>query len=197
MTSLLPDFNMVKPHFEQPKVIGLSGYARSGKDTTADVLNRLYGFKRVAFADNLKSFVRDINPYAVFPGSDKVRVQELVDSIGDEEAKTHPEYRRLLQEVGNQARKYFGDDVWIKAVMRHLEPEVYFVISDVRYPNEADAIKEVGGEVWRVQRPGVGPANDHISEHALDHYKFDAYVINDGDITDLEGEVQRLLGGLG
>lgn len=177
-----------------PHVIGLSGYARSGKDTVAGVLRDLYGFKRVAFADNLKQFTRAIDPIVFMQDKDPVRADEWVRGVGDTDAKNHPEYRRLLQEVGTKARIFFGEDIWVRSVMKNLEPEIYYAISDVRFKNEANAIREIGGQVWRIQRPGVGPTNDHVSEHDLDHYDFDYVIQNDGTVTDLEGDVQYFLG---
>lgn len=49
----------------------------------------------------------------------------------------------------------------------------------------------------RIMRPGVKPINDHPSETALDSHHFDGYVMNDSNLVDLEGEVQRVLGDLG
>lgn len=194
MYDLYPNFNAAS--HSAPRLIGLSGYATAGKDSVAEVLIRLYGHKRVAFADKLKSFVREVNPYVAFPTSDKVRAAELVDSLGDTEAKKHDEYRRVLQVIGTTVREYFGRDTWVDAALNQTSDD-YVVVTDVRFQNEAQRIKDLGGIMLRVQRPGVGPANDHISEHDLDGFKFDGYVINDGDLVDLEGEVQRVLGDLG
>jgi hypothetical protein len=196
MYNMYPNFNAA-PHSAAPHLIGLSGYATSGKDSVAEVLTRLYGYQRVAFADKLKEFVREINPYVAFPTSDKIRATELVDALGDAEAKKHEEYRRVLQAVGTKARAFFGEDVWVDAAFVGLEPEHHYVFSDVRFKNEARVLQEEGGIVLRVQRPGVGPANDHISEHDLDDWPFDGYIVNDGSLLDLEGEVQRVLGDLG
>lgn len=193
MYDLYPDFNSA-PH-AHPTLIGLSGYATAGKDSVADVLTRLYGYQRVAFADKLKAFVRDLNPYVAFPTTDKVRAAELVDAIGDTDAKTHDEYRRFLQVTGTKVREYFGDAVWIDAALNNLANHT--VVTDVRFQNEAQRIKSLGGIVWRIHRPGVKAANDHISEHDLDGWKFDEHIINDGTLLDLEGEVQRVLKDLG
>lgn len=190
----MTDFNAA-PH-NHPKIIGLSGYATSGKDTVAEVLTRLYGYQRVAFADKLKAFVRTINPViATIHGKDIVRADELVRGLGDTEAKTYKEYRRILQVAGTTVREFFGKDTWVNAALDGVDG--YVVVTDVRFQNEAQRIKDLGGLVLRVQRPGVGPANDHISERDLDAFNFDGYVINDGTLLDLEGEVQRVLGDLG
>ena len=64
-------------------------------------------------------------------------------------------------------------------------------MTDVRFPNEAQRIKDLGGVVWRVKRPGVGPANYHESETALDDWPFDAVLENDGNLVDLSLKVNR------
>lgn len=182
-----------------PKYIGLSGYARSGKDTTASILHDLFGYERVAFADRLRDFVYEVNPYAAFPGSNKHRVQEVVDDVGWDDAKEIGDHRRLLQATGNTAREFFGKDVWLTAALKRVremgEAGVErFVFTDVRYQNEALAISYLG-KVVRVERPGTGPANDHISEHDLDDWDFDAILLNDGSIDQLVTRVQALVTG--
>ena len=59
------------------------------------------------------------------------------------------------------------------------------MVTDVRFRNEADAIRARGGVVVRINRPGIEAPNDHISEHDLDGYAFDYFVDNDGTIEDL------------
>ena len=75
-------------------------------------------------------------------------------------------------------RSDLGPDAWLNAVLSQL-PAGPVVITDVRMPNEADAIKAAGGRVIRIMRPGVGPANGHITELGLDGYDFDASFVND------------------
>jgi hypothetical protein len=67
------------------------------------------------------------------------------------------------------------------------------VVSDVRYPNEADAIKALGGSVWRINRLGVFAANDHASEHALDDYDFTGTIENSSSINELNRQLEEVL----
>jgi hypothetical protein len=67
------------------------------------------------------------------------------------------------------------------------------VFTDTRFTNEADAIRERNGKVFRISRPGYGPVNNHPSETALDTYKFQAHILNNRDIPSLEAKVQELL----
>jgi hypothetical protein len=100
-----------------------------------------------------------------------------------------PGVRVLLQRFGSDVgREMFGEDFWVEQAFRGLSDESY-VFTDVRFPNEADAIRGRGGVVWNVVRPGVGVANGHVSECALDGFVFDATVVNDGSLEDLEREV--------
>lgn len=171
------------------RIIGLTGYAQVGKDTVGAVL-REEGYERRAFADKMKAQLLLINPWVPDGDHSLVRLVELVGRIGWDRAKAeNAEVRRLMQNVG--AREVLGQDVWVKALMPELDPNRAYVITDVRFPNEADAIKMKGGQVWRVVRPGVGPLNDSITETAMDGYTdIDYTVVNDGDIAELAQRVE-------
>jgi hypothetical protein len=156
-------------------IVGLSGYARSGKDTFAGVLVEEFGFTRVAIADVIRDFIDAQFPRPTIPQP-------------WEERKMYPGVRRLLQHTGTEAgRGVLGEDVWINAVLDRIDEapvEKRWVITDVRFPNEADRIKFRGGVVIRINRSGNGPANDHISEVAMDDYSFDHQIEVPDNITD-------------
>jgi hypothetical protein len=163
-------------------IVGLAGYARSGKDTAAkEFIDR--GFIRVAFADLLKEFVYIVNPYIVDEGAFGVvhRLQEIVDAGGWEAGKHYPEVRRLLQVTGTEAaRGLLGQSIWIDAVFNNLRKGDDYVISDVRTRAEVNRIHDEGGLVVWIHREGVGPANDHVSESELSQYDCDRVVSNPG-----------------
>jgi hypothetical protein len=176
---------------QPPNLIGLSGYARSGKDTVAGILGEYYGYTRVSFADQLRAFLYDHNNIILNYGTGgfPVRLRDEVDRIGWDRAKVlYPEVRKVQQDVGNGAREFFGEDVWVNRVFGNL-PDGRVAVSDVRYPNEAQAIKDIGGIVLRVERPGIEPANNHISDTALNDWAFDGRIANDGSVEDLPGTV--------
>lgn len=169
-------------------IIGLSGYARSGKDTVAEFLIEEYDFKRVAFADTIRDIL-----YAMNPSIGSQGLKEMVDNYGWDVAKANGEVRALLQTLGVSARTFMGDGVWISAAVRKmLDAETNYVIPDVRFTNEADMIKRIGGHVWRVNRPGVGPINDHVSENQLDNYKFNGEINNSGSLDGLYIQIATL-----
>ncbi|ANH49377.1 P-loop containing nucleoside triphosphate hydrolase [Freshwater phage uvFW-CGR-AMD-COM-C440] len=175
-------------------LIGLSGYARSGKDTVAELLCLNYGYKRVSFADPMRQAL-----YVLSPKIDNiVRLSEYVDDYGWDVAKQNQEVRRLLQVFGTEVgRKMFGLDFWIDIALKDLSGDTQVVISDVRFPNEADAIAKLGGSVWRINRKNHSAVNGHASEHAMDNYMFNHVIYNDGTLDDLSDEVFMLAKHLG
>lgn len=171
-------------------IIGLSGYARSGKDTVAELLVLNYGFKRMAFADGIREALTALNPIL----HDGHRLNELVGMYGWEVAKSKDEVRRLLQIMGTEVgRKLINEDVWVWLLFNKINTDERIVIPDVRFPNEAKMIEQQGGEVWRINRHNHSAVNDHISEHALDNHMFKRVVYNDGTLDDLADEVFMLM----
>jgi cytidylate kinase len=164
-------------------IIGLSGYAQSGKDTVAKFLVENYGFTRVAFADNIRFIAYGLNPI-VKPG---LCLQDAVNEMGWEKAKTRiPEVRSILQNLGVAAREHLGEDIWVTSALNAPTETDSLVITDVRFTNEADAIKARGGKIWRVIRPGVNAVNTHVSETQMDGYEFDEIIYNDRGLRELE-----------
>ena len=183
-------------------IIGLTGYARSGKDSVAQILVDNYGFTKYAFADKVRDIAYELNPivehshkqlYVVKP----VPLQSIVDALSWEHAKsTVPEVRRLLQDLGMAVRKHLGEETWIRATLDQIDKDKNVVISDVRFSNEAEAISALGGQVWRIKRMGVDAVNSHISETQMDGYKVDQILLNHGTLEDLELSVKTRMNGL-
>jgi hypothetical protein len=169
-------------------VIGLTGYAQSGKDTLASILVERYGYRRVAFADAIREFIYEVNPMVAC--SPTGYLKDLVNLVGWDNAKQEPQVRRLLQDLGVAARKLIDEDIWVKVALRSVSPGDRVVITDVRFENEAKHISELGGQLWRVKRPGVEAVNAHISETQMDGYKVDQIFLNNGSIDDLKFLVQ-------
>lgn len=171
-------------------IIGLSGYARSGKDTVAELLCLNYDFRRVSFADPMREAILTLNPKI----DSITHVSHFVEDYGWEIAKTNPEVRRLLQVFGTDVgRKMFGENVWIDMAFKGIQPEERVVIADVRFPNEAEAIKQRGGKVIRVNRHNHSAVNTHKSEIAMDNYMFDHVLYNDGTLDELADNVFMLM----
>lgn len=171
-------------------IIGLSGYAQSGKDTVANILVEKYGFIRIAFADPIRELLYEMDPpvpMGVSSEKHTVGLQNYVDIYGWDEAKQNPIVRSMLQNLGVGARKVFGEDFWIEQALRNVNSEDKFVVTDVRFPNEADAIRDYeDSQVWRIKRPNVEAVNRHVSETAMDGEKVDQIFLNNGTLEDLE-----------
>lgn len=180
-------------------IIGLTGYAQSGKDTVAKILVEQHGFTRIAFADKIREFLYETNPMFDSIAGEPMFVKARVDRDGWEEAKKSPHIRRLLQNSGVAARKLFGDDFWINQSLSGLKlfGGTNYVITDVRFENEAEAIKKYDtSQLWRVKRNGVDPVNAHVSESQMDGYRVDQIITNNGSIHDLETLVNTRMSGL-
>lgn len=170
-------------------IIGLSGYAQSGKDTVASILAER-GYKRYAFADIMKDCLVAMDPY-----TGPLRLSDNIADYGWEKAKVLiPEIRRLVQVFGTEVgRNILGEDIWVQALINKIKSEMpdKVVITDVRFENEFSAVKNYGGEMWRVQRPGVTAPNNHSSEHSLEGVMnlHDHFVNNNGDLENLRDAV--------
>jgi hypothetical protein len=168
-------------------VLGLSGWARSGKDTIANCMVENHGYLKMSFADPLKDALEALNPKVDISGYYMPLATGLKLVGGWEGIKGHStEVRPLLQRMGTEVgREMFGENFWVDAAIDRIPDGSKVIFADVRFPNEAKAIKDLGGQVWRVERVGYEAANGHISEHALDDYEFDERIRNTGTVEDL------------
>lgn len=182
------------PRNHTPRLVGLTGYAGAGKDCAAAGLIAA-GWTRQAFADPVRSMALAIDPMVSHAGDAEScrRLTELVADYGWDHTKRIPEVRRFLQRLGTDAvRAHLGEDAWVLAFDRARNRSVDVVATDVRFPNEAEYIVRNGGIVIRIDRPGVGPVNDHESED-IDAIDADATVVNDGTPEQLQQRVAILV----
>lgn len=149
------------------RIVGLTGYARSGKDTFARILVDEFHFKRVAFADALKS---DLASYL---GISRTRLDTEKEAL-----------RRALQLRGASLRAV-DPTYWIRLAMSSIK---YYqgagcnvVVTDVRFPNEAVALRNMGAVILRMRRadqPLVTEDAD-TSERSIDMIDPDEVVLAD------------------
>lgn len=171
-----------------PVLIGVTGFARVGKDSTGEVFASL-GYKRTAFADKLRDLAYDLNPVVAHRHGHPLLYQQIVDLLGYEDAKErYPEVRQFLKSLGTGVRTHVAADAWIQAALNNAQK--YTVITDVRFRNEAMAIRaaaiQLGGvaHILRVVRPGYGPESDF--EREVPEIPVDREVVNDGTLDDLK-----------
>jgi hypothetical protein len=200
-------------------IIGISGKIGSGKDTLSIVINYLadksapdsfnrweqpleeYTFKNKKYAENLKCMV------CFLIGCNRIDLEDREfkeKELGEEWDGLTP--RKILQLLGTEAgREIIHPNIWVNSLFadypkivdiddKGLDVYESWIITDVRFPNEAQAIKDRGGIVIRIERPGgeshCGGA--HASETALDDYDFDIVINNDGTIEELIDKVKQL-----
>ena len=165
-------------------LIGVTGYAQAGKDTVADYLVEEYGFTKFAFADALRNLALTLNPWVVDhdwqsyvdESPEPRRLAWLVNELGWDGAKQNPEVRRFLQVLGTEGvRDHLGKDSWVNALdlvwMQSGAKNV--VISDVRFPNEAEYVHRNNGILCRVARfneDGTAFDNGIGTEHPSERF---------------------------
>jgi len=160
------------------KIIGITGKARSGKDTLAEYLVEHHGFLKLSFAEPIRRFVSDITGHSVEDLADGPLKEENLGWID-----TTP--RRLMQTVGTEwGRQMVDPDLWLKVAHRRIRdarragvPGI--VISDVRFNNEAEFVRRWDGEVIRIERPGVEAVAAHASEAGVSDDLVDLTIVND------------------
>ena len=189
------------------RVIGLTGPARSGKDTVAEIIaEALPGeVHRQGFADALKvsaaralgfdgdtaACVRFCNALKGSGGSVTTYLPQ--DRLDDPSFVTSG--RSFLQRYGTEAhRDVFGQDFWLDAVLPEGRDDCdTLLIPDVRFDNEAQRVLDRGGEVWAVRRPGVEAINGHSSEGGVPAELVSRTIDNSGSLTDLRRAVEAEL----
>ena len=169
------------------KIIGICGYARSGKDTAAKGLIE-DGWRRVAFADGLKSDVMS----ALVESAKRANLPKTMwpqwRILEDPELKE--KFRPLLVEYG-RAMRALNPDYWIRRLAHcFVKGSGKFVITDVRYANEAAWIREHGGAVIRVVRPMALAANSE-EENSIAAFSPDTVICNAGTPAQLQEEVRK------
>jgi len=173
------------------RLIGLYSHAPgSGKSTVAGMLR---GYKRLSFADPLRKFSAQILSSLGYNGLACLRdkKEEKVTELG-----VSP--RQMMQTLGTEwGRSCIHPDLWIMVAAGTVEEQLKrgrnVVIDDVRFPNEAEMIRKLGGELWLVNRPGVVYEGDHASEGALSEVEPDSLINNSGSLTQLRQVVVGLL----
>lgn len=179
-------------------IIGLTGFARSGKDVSGKIITDLLGHTRFAFADPIRESMLILDPFVC----GTVRFSEALEIAGGDwdalkaNAAFGAEVRRLMQAFGTEVgRNLFGYNVWVDQLERRARETgaQAIVVTDVRFDNEAEWIHASGGWVIEVTRPGVGPVNAHISDSGLSRHLISGTVANDGTLEDLSEKLTGFL----
>lgn len=175
-------------------IVGINAKLRHGKDEAGRPLIE-DGYVNFTPSTELRALARILNPVVCWDDGMTMRVTDVEDFHGYEEAKDlYPEYRRFLQELGRSTRTVLGPDVLLDAMKRRAlaDDDGDYVCTSMRYWNEAEFCAEHGVTI-RVWRPGTPVESDHETETALDEYPFDYVVQNDGTIEDLHAKIRAIV----
>jgi hypothetical protein len=180
-------------------LVGLIGKKRVGKDSFASVLVQKFGYERVALADPLREAALGLDPIVgTFPLSVDAalvtrewRLSDVIDAIGWERAKDYvPEVRRTLQRLGTESVRALDEDFWIRIAFARIDKlraaGIPVVVTDVRYENEAEAVRNKRGYLVRITRDLDDAKDAHASENALNSYAENVRVGNNGSLQDME-----------
>ena len=193
------------------RIIGFCGKKGSGKNFVAGLLARMAKEqgKTVechAYADPFKKFCHEIlgisegllwgddnakniateykwinMPARMFVGPIAVRRLSAIKS-GQEFLTV----RDVLQIVGTElGRDVWGVDVWVKSMERLMLKSTadYFLVTDVRFPNEVDVLHRNGGKLWLVKGRGVVSGDAHATENSIDGCTPDLIIDNSPGVS--------------
>jgi energy-coupling factor transporter ATP-binding protein EcfA2 len=189
------------------KILAFLGPAGSGKSTCCQLLHTLgreEGKKvvRLSFADPLKKVCSDIYCFAYdIPSESFYGTQE--EKEAPHEAIGFRSGREILQFIGTGGFRAMTPDVWVQYMLKHCEITARYgadliVIDDLRYINEAAALRTLGAYIVRVQRETPIPESNgstaqHISETEQKTIDADEILWNNQDLSKLQRQLKRLL----
>jgi len=173
-------------------LIGLSGKAGSGKTTVTNYLTKM-GFGTRKFADPLKSMLADLLiSQGVEPEDTPLFIEGELKEVPTE-LLGGKSPRHAMQTLGTEwGRGQLHEDFWVEAALRN-PAQCDLIFDDVRFPNEALAIRNRGGIVVNVLREDAPQVGRHLSEDSLMDFAFDFVIYNDADIYTLFHRVDEFL----
>ena len=177
-----------------PLLIGLTGFAGSGKDSVRELL-QARGYAGFAFADPIRLMLRDLLSSSGIDTNymdDRALKEAAIPALG-------VSYRHLAQTLGTEWGRSLQDDFWLRLAGAHMADavdfagSVRFVISDVRFLNEAEWVRARGGVIWYINRNSAVPVRPHVSESEISRLSVDHWIGNDGTLAELASAVDEAL----
>jgi hypothetical protein len=183
-----------------PRLIGVGGLKRSGKDTVAEHWASTSGYVVMGMSDALLEMALLLDPII---GADRdaetYRLSEIVNNVGYVKAKEDPEVRRFLKVLGTEVvRDTIDKEYWIKraeqTIREHWENGKNVVVTGIRFPNEVALIKRLRGELVWVLRPNIEDTSDaHASETSVSAKDFTYKIMNRTTLDYLYGLADQVM----
>lgn len=179
-------------------LIGLCGIKGSGKSTVATYLSDFYGFNEYTFASPIREIVKTMFLISEWQLSEPELKEKCIDDYFNVTPRKAMQFvgTELVREHIGELLPHIGSDFWIEHLFRRMlkngDVDSNVVISDVRFQNEADKIRSLGGVIVKIIRPSIYSLDSHSSENgdiAPD------YVVD--NVTDFRSEVSKLMEKLG
>ncbi|MBR6517045.1 MAG: hypothetical protein IKT40_09450 [Bacilli bacterium] len=187
-------------------IIGFCGRCQGGKTELANICEE-YGYQKISFATPLKTLVAnllgcDINEVNKLKTAnfDFICTEDVCEYISKEceipidnvkyklLGYIFHNTREMMQIIGTDIIRQYNNDWHINKMREIIKPNIRYVIDDVRFPNEANLIKELNGDLWFVVRPLFNNVSNHESENSLKWQSFDNIIINDGKLEYLKSK---------
>jgi len=162
-------------------IIGILGRSRSGKDTAAQYIQRYaphYDICRIA--EPIKESLK-----ILYGWTDK-HTEGFLKEVRDPVINKSP--REAMIETGEKVRRESGADFFINMLLRKHTGNV--IIPDVRFQNEVDRIREAGGIIIKIERPGCSFLPN---ENFIDTIKSDLSIFNGRSLEDFHRHLQRII----
>jgi len=175
-------------------LVGICGKAGAGKDTVGDYLVEKHGFEKISLAGPIKRLVQDIFVLSDEEVNDRVlREQPMPDWDGWS-------VRRLLQFIGTDMfRKLLFEDIWVRSLWKRVSSDLEnnYVVTDVRFPNELEHLKNGGGDNFlsiKVVRDGCD-GTVGIQGHESEKYDLETDMVfeNNDSFEDLFAKVDEII----
>lgn len=176
-------------------IIGFTGKKQSGKTTACNALRERYDVRQSNFKDALIKELKEKFPDLLEHIRSKTFVTEGVATLDLLFQEKPPLIRTLMQNYGTEVRRGDDPDYWVmqwKMALVDLlkEDETIIVVDDVRFKNEAEAVRAYGGIIIRLNRTDMESTDGHVSETEQDTITAD-YTIETG--AGMQDELARKL----
>jgi len=160
-------------------IIAFTGKKYSGKDTAGKGLLRTPGWTHESFAAPIRAAA------CALMGITLVELQRIKEI--PQEILGGKRLRDFMQLMGTEfGREMIDYDMWLNALKYRISDAKKVVITDLRFPNEAKCVHDLGGIIVEVQRPGQKSYDTHASEQDLARELIDEILVNDRTTSDLQ-----------